>query len=334
MSNSFKNSNSPADRFRNSRGLDVPVDTFLYACLEAEQTIKALSADQKRPIQWPNLQDLSEEDLKSEFEAQQLQDIFEDLLSWYSANYPDLSTNLAWDYGVVSLVVQPLVCLAYDLNSVHQIKLGERLPEFDQDAEVNHTVWALIKSLVGRFFSSKSNYITRYIEWSFGKARELDGDAASRPPVGRFSPHAQRQRSQRESRDRHTASAGAPQRDVNGNNHHHHQGGGHGGQQGRGRPAGRGGGGGDRGRGNDHRHRGGPRRPPQETNAEMEAAAIQACNEAFAHLEANPNEEKVILKPQNSFYRRIQHQVIVSNNFHSESIGEGHDRAVAVWRKT
>lgn len=342
MSNSFKN---PAvDRFRNSRGQDVPVDTFLYACLEAEQTIKATSAKGQRPIQWPNLQDLSPKDLKDELDAQELRDILEDLLSWYAANYPDLATSAAWDYGVVSTVVQPLVCLSHDLNHVHEIKYGERLPEYVQDAEVNQKVWALIKSLIDRFFNSKSSYINRYIEWSFGKARELDGDEASRPPVGRFSPGAQRHRQQREQRERRPEPRPEARREattkdideVNGNtdrpprpDQHRRKGGGRGDH----RPQGQHDRQGRNDRRPDHRRNGGGPRRHQDTNPELEAAAIQECNEAFAFLQSNPQEEKVILKPQNSFYRRIQHQVIVSNDYDSESTGEGNERSVVVWRK-
>jgi spoIIIJ-associated protein len=51
------------------------------------------------------------------------------------------------------------------------------------------------------------------------------------------------------------------------------------------------------------------------------------------HLDQNAGEESVTLKPQNSFYRRLQHQKIVDSGFHSESTGEGKERTVVVYRR-
>jgi predicted RNA-binding protein Jag len=41
----------------------------------------------------------------------------------------------------------------------------------------------------------------------------------------------------------------------------------------------------------------------------------------------------VILKPNNSFYRRLQHQRAVELGFDSFSVGEGPDRSVRIARK-
>lgn len=61
--------------------------------------------------------------------------------------------------------------------------------------------------------------------------------------------------------------------------------------------------------------------------------ALSACYEAFIYLENNPQINEVILKPQNSYYRRLQHTTILENGYLSESRGEGSTRSVVVLRK-
>lgn len=56
-------------------------------------------------------------------------------------------------------------------------------------------------------------------------------------------------------------------------------------------------------------------------------------NQAIEQLRSNADVGEVTLKPNNSFYRRIQHQAIVDAGFHSQSVGEGPDRAVKIARK-
>ncbi len=65
----------------------------------------------------------------------------------------------------------------------------------------------------------------------------------------------------------------------------------------------------------------------------MTEAALAEVDQAIAQLRSDTSVEEVMLKPTNSFYRRIQHQKIVDAGFHSFSVGEGPSRAVKVARK-
>jgi predicted RNA-binding protein Jag len=49
-------------------------------------------------------------------------------------------------------------------------------------------------------------------------------------------------------------------------------------------------------------------------------------------MQDDPGITELLLKPQNSFLRRIQHQYIVDAGFRSESTGENADRAVKILR--
>jgi hypothetical protein len=49
-------------------------------------------------------------------------------------------------------------------------------------------------------------------------------------------------------------------------------------------------------------------------------------------LKDNANLGDITLQPQNSFLRRIQHKEVIKLGYISESVGEGHDRAVKIMR--
>ena len=65
----------------------------------------------------------------------------------------------------------------------------------------------------------------------------------------------------------------------------------------------------------------------------MTDVALAEVDRAIETLRADTSLDEVTLKPQNSFYRRVQHQKIVDAGFFSNSVGEGPERAVKVGRK-
>lgn len=304
MSKEFKRSDSVVDRFRSAQGKDVPIDYFLYACFETEQTMEAVN----RTIQWPHLQDLNPEEFLTETEDHELLDVWEDLMSWYAANYPEFSAN-AWDFETLAEVVPALVAMAKDLAQVHKLKLNEDIPEFDPECDIQPKAWQLLERLVNQFFSKKAQLILRYLEWNFAKERKELVEPGSRPPVGRFAPN---RNFNRPSNDRKNDRRGS--RDKNFKNRK------------RGGPPRK-----DRGGRNGGKRHPNHRRPPKK-DADLEKRALADADQAIDYLRSHPDEERVILKPQNSFYRRLQHQTVVDEGFHSESIGEGSERAVVVYR--
>ena len=53
---------------------------------------------------------------------------------------------------------------------------------------------------------------------------------------------------------------------------------------------------------------------------------------AVRNLQKDSELEEVVLKPANSFYRRMQHEKAMEAGFKSFSVGEGQDRAVRLAR--
>lgn len=74
------------------------------------------------------------------------------------------------------------------------------------------------------------------------------------------------------------------------------------------------------------------RKPDQEKDLEQEAATLALVDQALASLAANLSLKEIVLAPQNSYYRRLQHQKAVDAGFVSDSVGEGKERAVKISR--
>jgi len=74
------------------------------------------------------------------------------------------------------------------------------------------------------------------------------------------------------------------------------------------------------------------RKPDQEKDMEQEAATLALVDQAMQSLSANLDLKEIILAPQNSYYRRLQHQKAVDAGFISDSVGEGKERSVKISR--
>jgi hypothetical protein len=72
-------------------------------------------------------------------------------------------------------------------------------------------------------------------------------------------------------------------------------------------------------------------RPPLSEEEKLERA-MSDCKRAIDQLKSRPEEPCIVLRPKNSYYRRLQHNYIVEQGFYSESKGEGRDRAVVIYR--
>jgi len=328
MTNSFT-ANAQMNRYQKT-GQDVPIDYFLYACYEAEQTSKALEKkNESKSIQWPTIQDLSPEDLVDEVNSQKLDDLLADLMSWYAANFPDLATAEAWDFQKLPVVAPALVSMVSDVVFIHEQKTKAKLATFQENAPSSD--WVLLSGLIDRFFARKQHLISKYLEWMFGENKDHRAEIGSRPPVGRFAPPFNRNRTSsspssgpnnRKSGGANSSARGNDSRPARPRNNNRDKNSFNGSGPRKDGPK--------RGGRNDFK---GKNRPNKKADAELEAKALSECNDAMAHLNSNKGEEQYVLKPQNSFYRRLQHQHVVSQGFLSESTGEGNERAVAVLRK-
>lgn len=232
--------------------------------------------------------------------------------------------------------------------------------------------WPQILQVLDGTMGSVNSWVREYLIWTFREEVAEFFAPGSRPPVGKFAPPSLRRegsfgsrprgRDGREGRDgvrergdreRGDRTRGAADREVEVGlvDAPPTEGGfresGEGRARGRGRGERESGGGrrpsefrsprgGERpksGGWTGDRDRGRPKVSAEETQKNSDAALAEV-DQAIRTLESQPSLNEVRLTPQNSFYRRIQHQKIVDAGFVSQSVGEGPSRAVTISRQS
>jgi hypothetical protein len=350
-------------RILESRGQTVPIDLFLYSCLEQERLLRAKGEGNLYVIRWPLLGSGAEPEPSPELESMQLQGLMTRLIVWYRDTHAALTVTGAIDHELLHEVVEPLVSMNLDLARLYKLKTNEELPAFDKSVG-NNRFWDDLESDVRTHFPQHGAMFLRYIQWSHAAEPVQDFEIGDVPPVGRNAPRLpRRDRDDRGGRggprgggDRGGGDRGGPRGggDRGGPRGSGDRGGPRGGgmrergprsgggDRDRGPHGGSGSGGGDRDRGprgprrdGGDRDRGprGPRRDGGEADPKLEAAALADVQDAIKRLASEPGLDEVTLMPTNSFYRRIQHQNIVDAGYSSFSVCEGSERAVKVSRK-
>ena len=334
------------------RGLNVPVDYFLYTCLEHERTKRAAGVDEAQANigRWPIMVGATLESLPEELKAMDLKGLMSRMSLWYAAQYPEMMEETPLDHIMLNQIVEPFMKFTLDLADLVLLKTGTALPSHNADTEESKAVWETIKTVLKEEFAGYYAYFERFLRWAFADVEPEEIEEGSRPPVGKNMPNFRGNRPQGGGPpQRHGQGGGQQQRHGQGGGQQRH---GQGGGQGGGRDRdGRGGGRDNRGGGRDHRdnrdnrdNRGGQHQKPrhgqgqgggggaQQADAETEAQALAAVDEAISKINAGEVQE-VFLKPVNSFYRRIQHQYAVDKGYESASVGEGNERGVKVAKK-
>lgn len=332
-------------RVLEAQGKEVPLDLFLFSCLEHERILKVKAGSGAPIIRWPVLGSESSNAPTEDLSAASLDSLVTRLFAWYQEEIPALSDRHILDHERLMEVIPGVVALNQDLDKIYRGNTNTSAPGFDGPTG-NHKFWDDVVAAVKKNFSTYENYIVRYIAWSHGVEKVETFAPGSRPPVGRYAPPPLRLGGDRD------RGRGGPR---SGGDRGGPRSGGGGGDRPP-RPANFGGEGGDRAPREDRppREDRGPRpdRAPREDRgprpdrgprrgnggnddqtAKLTDAAMAEVDQALASLRDNPSMGEVVLKPTNSFYRRIQHQKIVDAGFNSASVGEGPDRAVKVARK-
>jgi hypothetical protein len=334
-----------------AKGKEVNLDYFLYSCFEQEQTRKAISAGSTAG-QWVEI-------YKHEVAEGDLEDLIRDLCSWYSVQSPEMSSSGVLDHGMAAEVVPTFVRLIHDLIEVYKVKTStEKAPDRCGEDGKQDKFWVTVDEEISKKFFRHAPQMLAYLDWRFGPGSSEVIDLASMPPVGRHARLLLRGRIKKKGpmRDKKPSSAGGrpPQRaqaNGNGGGQNRNEGGRperNGGGQNRnegGRPE-RSGGGQNRNEGGrperkpddsrfsgpkkDHQSRGDKR--PSAQDVDREKMVLAEAESGVDKLRQEPGLSEVLLKPQNSFLRRIQHQFIVDAGFKSESSGEAADRAVKILR--
>jgi len=339
------NKSSFKQKVIDNRGKEVPMDYFLYSCLETERTSQSVR-DEDEVYGWPVLAAyLSNPEGDSEFAAMPLAGLLTRMAAWYRDTYPALANIRVIDYESLLEIVEPLVDFNRDVSLLYKARTGENLPDFEGSVG-NNKYWDDIISTVAEYFRNNGHLYVRYIQWSHAATETEDFNTGDRPPVGRFAP-----------RFSSPAPSGGPRGGSGGNDRRPERGpprGGSGGNDrnfsGRDRPQGNRGPshngnsrnpnrpmgegrpprGGDRGPRTEGR---GDRKHRDDVDTKLHDEAMAEVDRAIESLRNDESMDEVLLKPQNSFYRRIQHQKIVDMGYHSFSVGEGPDRSVRVARR-
>lgn len=351
-------------RVLEAQGKEVPVDLFLYSCLERERLIRATKGTGATIIEWAALAESADDVKSSPFPTALAR-----MIGWYQEHFPPMKDRRPLDHEMLSEVIPGIVGLNTDLDRLYRLCTNGPIPDYDATSGGNE-VWATITKGIQDNFPGYARFFLQYVQWSHGVEKVEHFEPGSRPPVGKYAPPPLRKDGDRGGRFGDRGGRGGD-RDRGPRS---------GGDRG-GRSGGSGGGGGDRpprpefsggdrpprpefggndgprpDRGprpergprpdRDDRPRGdrpprgdfggdrGPRRGPNDENtAKLTDLAMAEVDQAIDRLRQDTSVDEVTLKPTNSFYRRIQHQKIVDSGYHSVSVGEGPDRAVKVARK-
>ena len=335
------------ERVELQRGRNVPIDYFLFTCLEHERTQRATAAAAGEGAdevvlnkgRWPIMVGATLETLPGELKSMDLKGLMGRMSLWYAAQYPEMVEETPLDHIMLNNIVEPFMKFTLDLADLVLLKTGTALPAHNAETDESKEVWATISVVLKEEFPGYYAYFDRVLRWAFADVEPEEIEEGSRPPVGKNMPNFRGNRQPQGGGPQHRGQHGGG---GGGGGHRGQQGGGHRGQHGGGQHGGRGdrsnhrGGDGQRGRhqggGHNGRHGGGGGGHNQQADAETEKLALASVDDAMAKITSGEVEE-VFLKPMNSFYRRIQHQYEVDKGFESCSVGEGNERGVKVSKK-
>jgi hypothetical protein len=344
------NKSSFKQKVIDNRGKEVPMDYFLYSCLETERTSQSVRGEDE-VYGWPVLAAyLSNPAADSEFASMPLAGLLTRMAAWYRDTYPALANIRVIDYESLLEIVEPLVDFNRDVSLLYKARTGEDLPDFEGSVG-NNKYWDDIIATVAEYFRNNGHMYVRYIQWSHAAVEAENFNTGDRPPVGRFAPGFSRPAPSGGSRGGREGNDRRPERGPPRGGSDRNAGGGR--DRGPGGPGGNSRGPsngnmrnpprgdrpqgdrpprGDRGPRQEGRG-GGDRKHRDDVDSKLHDEAMAEVDRAIESLRNDESMDEVLLKPQNSFYRRIQHQKIVDMGYHSFSVGEGPDRSVRVARR-
>lgn len=332
-------------RFIEMTGKEIPLDFFLYSCLEAE---KMLAAAEKRAggpeqVECRYLDAALAEGLTAT-DVGAWEQAIGTLYAWHCKREPALTESSMVDIQALCPVTTEFAAFHADLRHLYHSVTSENLPLFNKEAGLA-PVWTAVTKVIDHKSSFAAGLFEEFFAWTYNNWEAPVYEVGSRPPVGRYAPpprlrtggpgsvggsHGGRperndrpERSERPERnDRpepgNRAQGERPQRDGNRPQHDSRP------QRDGNRPQHS-----DRPRRDDQ-----PRQHDDERSIQQEKEALAEVEKAIATLASNPSTEFVDLPPTNSFQRRKQHHETNERGFRTQSVGEGHDRAVRVSRGT
>ncbi|MCX6118877.1 MAG: hypothetical protein NT027_15175 [Proteobacteria bacterium] len=329
---------SAKQRIELARGKNVPIDYFLYSCLEHERTQRAqFGEDQPSVGRWPFMVGVTAENPPADFGVQPLKTLLNRMCGWYAAQHPEVVEEIPLDHEVLNQIVPPFMKFTLDLADLVLLKTGTSLPSHNAKTDESRDLWDEIATILKESFPGYHGYFIRFLKWAFADIEPEEFEPGSCPPVGKHMPnfraiansqnHASQTQNSQPRHDRGGHQKGGHQNNNRGPNQGHRDSRGprqnqHGSNQNN--PNHKGGSG-----ANFNRPRPNTGGPGQPADADIEKAALAAVDTAIERITKGETDE-VFLKPMNSFYRRIQHQYAVDKGFESCSVGDGNERGVKV----
>ncbi|MCY4380391.1 MAG: hypothetical protein OXC40_02315 [Proteobacteria bacterium] len=305
--------------YEKKKGKEVSLDHFLFTCHDTSKQLSELTHRNQEKHFWPGFeQDLS--DLS-------LEEIIHQMLDWYKKKYPALDFKGVMDIGKMAHVAKSLALFERDFKALVKIKTGEHLEDHLLDQHELAPPWTYLKEHLNNSFSRLGDKIWTYFTWVYGISPPTELVPISDiPPVSRF-----RYQNHQDNRDRN----------HNNNNNRHNKLSSHPNhifpptQKNRSRPLKKPNDSFNQNQTNGASPKKRHKKPFQqsgEKNRKKEVLAL--VDEAIEELQTN-NLPEILLTPQNSFYRRIQHKYIMDRGFISKSHGKEQKRAVKILaRKT
>lgn len=275
---------------------DTPsLDHFFFSCLHYEILVKG----KRKSLVTPGMTTYSTS-------ISQLLPLDEDeihkVIDATSQDNAILKTATQIEYGNLNQFSHALVSLVENIRNSAQ----EALSKANQK-----DIQSFCGDLVHRFFTNLDSHsqalVRAYLFWSYKKSDIPEEIVGDRPPVGIFTPSrfpkpssdsSPRKPSGNHDRGKRTERSGRVQR------------------------------------GGGREQRGGRRHETRGENRKeiSEADLLKEIIKATSDLNANSDLDRVALKPQNSFNRRRQHQLISDEGFSSESEGDKDHRHVVILR--
>lgn len=311
--------------YEKKKGREVSLDRFLFACYDTSRQLKEIDHRYHEKTFWVGFGE-------DGFEESSLQDALGEMIQWYKSEFPVLAGPGSMDIGKMAVVAKYLAYFEKDFKTLVKLKSGEHLEDHVLDQHDLNPPWTYLKESLVLAFQNTGEKIWSYFMWAYGISPPAEVVNISEiPPVNRFQRHYRSsssygpQHSYARSNASGTRSRGKGA--ANGNALHPHQraqGSGGAKKKNKGRSGVT--------RSREQQGKKGWSRSSADKTKEKEVLAL--VDRAIQKLEARTNLSEVCLAPQNSFYRRIQHQHAVERGYRSESTGSEKRRAVKLLRKS
>lgn len=284
--------------YEKQAGKDVSSERFLYCCYEISKHIKAGDISFAKIRCWPGLEG-------SDLVEAQLDTNISNLCKWFKSNHPVLATKKAIDFDTMWHICLSLSQLEQAFSTVVQKSTGEIPEEHILDEGDLTGVWCFYKKALDKYLPEISEWAWNYYVWAYGiTPPKEEVNISEIPPVGRYSRRNPTRTDNRNNSSRSTYGKRDQKKYSKDRDNFKNK--------------------------NDRKKGPRPGRNSNQANAEKEKAVLNLVDSALTELKKGKKE--IVLAPQNSFFRRIQHKHANDLGYETESIGEGRQRAVKIFK--